>query len=73
MGVPVPNTFACSNASLFSYFIVKTKCWYYETAKAAGTIEAPQKMDLSEVPERFRKIRQKLRTAPGAFNGEKEE
>lgn len=53
--------------------IVEYKCWYYETAKAAGTIEAPQKMDLSEVPERFSKIRQELRTAPGAFNGEKEE
>ena len=37
--------------------IVEYKCWYYEAAKAAGTIEAPQKMDLAEVPERFRKIR----------------
>ena len=53
--------------------IVEYKCWYYETAKAAGTIEAPQKMDLAEVPERFRKIRQELRTAPGALNEEKEE
>ncbi len=47
--------------------IVEYKCWYYETAKEAGTIETPQKMELSEVPERFRKIRQELRTAPGAF------
>ena len=53
--------------------IVEYKCWYYETAKAAGPIEAPQKMDLAEVPERFRKIRQELRTAPGALNEEKEE
>ena len=44
---------------------VEYKCWYYETAKEAGTVNAPQKMELSEVPERFRKIRQELRTAPG--------
>ena len=45
--------------------LLKFKCWYYETAKEAGTVDAPQKMELSEVPERFRKIRQELRTAPG--------
>ena len=45
--------------------MVDYKCWYYETAKAAGTVDAPQKMELAEVPERFRKIRQELRTVPG--------
>ena len=45
--------------------MLRFKCWYYETAKEAGTVDAPQKMELSEVPERFRKIRQELRTAPG--------
>ena len=45
--------------------MVDYKCWYYETAKEAGTVDAPQKMELTEVPERFRKIRQELRTAPG--------
>ena len=45
------------------------KCWYYETAKEAGTVDAPQKMELFEVPERFRKIRQELRTAPGTAAG----
>lgn len=45
--------------------MVDYKCWYYETAKKAGTVDVPQKMKLSEVPERFRKIRQELRTAPG--------
>ena len=45
--------------------MVDYKCWYYETAKEAGTVDAPQKMELAEVPERFRKIRQELRTAPG--------
>ena len=45
--------------------MVDYKCWYYETAKEAGTVDTPQKMELAEVPERFRKIRQELRTAPG--------
>lgn len=44
--------------------MVEYKCWYYETAKAAGTTEAPQNMALSDVPERFREIRQELRKAP---------
>ncbi len=44
--------------------MVDYKCWYYETAKEAGTVDVPQEMDMSEVPERFRKIRQELRTAP---------
>ena len=44
--------------------MVEYKCWYYETAKEAGTVKAPQEMELSEVPEHFRKIRQELRSAP---------
>ena len=44
--------------------MVEYKCWYYETAKAAGTTDAPQNMALSDVPERFREIRQELRKAP---------
>ncbi len=44
--------------------MVDYKCWYYETAKEAGTVDVPQEMDMYEVPERFRKIRQELRTAP---------
>ena len=44
--------------------MVDYKCWYYETAKQAGTVEVPKNMELSEVPERFRKIRQELRTLP---------
>lgn len=45
--------------------MVDYKCWYYETTKEAGTVDAPQKMELAKVPKRFRKIRQELRTAPG--------
>ncbi len=44
--------------------LVEYKCWYYETAKAAGTVDVPQKMELSEVPEQFRSIRQALRSVP---------
>lgn len=44
--------------------MVEYKCWFYETAKEAGTTETPQKMDVAQVPERFRKIRQELRKIP---------
>lgn len=46
--------------------MVEYKCWFYETANEAGTIETPQKMDVAQVPERFRKIRQELRKIPKA-------
>lgn len=39
------------------------KCRYYETAKTCGTIDAPQNMDESEIPEQFRRIRRELRKA----------
>ena len=44
--------------------MVDYKCWYYETAQKAGTVAVPQEMDLAQVPERFRKIRQELRYMP---------
>ena len=34
--------------------MVDYESWYYETAKAAGTVNTPQKKELSDVPERFR-------------------
>lgn len=37
------------------------KCWYYETAKEAGTTAVPREMKLEELPEEFREIRKKLR------------
>ncbi len=37
------------------------KCWYYETAKAAGTTEMPRTMPISQLPEEFREIRKYLR------------
>ena len=41
---------------------VDYKCWYYETAKTAGTIDAPRDIDDKDVPEKFRKIRDELRS-----------
>lgn len=43
---------------------VEYKCWYYETAKAAGTTDVPRDMADEDVPERFRAIRRELKTIP---------
>ena len=45
---------------------VEYKCWYYETAKAAGTTDVPQQMPDEAVPAQFRAIRQELRSTPAA-------
>ena len=45
---------------------VEYKCWFYETARAAGTVDAPKDMPDGEVPERFRAIRQELKSIPNA-------
>lgn len=37
------------------------KCWYYETAKAAGTTDVPRSMSPDELPQRFRAVRERLR------------
>lgn len=44
--------------------MVEYKCWYYETAQAAGTIEVPKNLEDADVPERFRAIRRELRDTP---------
>ena len=44
--------------------MVDYKCWYYETALKAGTVDVPQSMELSQVPEEFREIRLNLKKAP---------
>ncbi len=43
---------------------VEYKCWFYETAKAAGTTDAPQHMKEEDIPERFRSVRRGLRHLP---------
>ena len=37
------------------------KCWYYETAREAGTTEVSKNMTLDELPERLREVRKRLR------------
>lgn len=41
--------------------VVDYKCWYYETAKAAGTADVPAQMTEAEIPERFCEVRRRLR------------
>ena len=36
------------------------KCWYYETAKKAGTTSVPREMTDDEIPPEFVEIRKKL-------------
>lgn len=40
------------------------KCWYYETAKKAGTTSVPRNMPLEKVPEQYRAARITLRELP---------
>lgn len=40
---------------------VNFKCWYYETAKKAGTTTVPDNMPDEELPEDMRRIRARLR------------
>lgn len=37
------------------------KCWYYETAKTAGTTSVPREMTDDEIPPKFVEIRKKLK------------
>lgn len=51
--------------------IVDYKCWYYETAKAAGTTDVPQNLPESDVPEPFQKIQRELKQTPSSdYNNE---
>lgn len=40
---------------------IEYKCWFYETAKVAGTIDVPKNRNEKDVPVRFRKIRKELK------------
>lgn len=44
---------------------VEYKCWFYETAQAAGTVDIPSAMAEEEIPEGFRAIRRELRSGSG--------
>ena len=42
---------------------IEYKCWFYETAKEAGTINGPHNREEKEVPAKFRKIRKELKNS----------
>lgn len=41
--------------------ILNYKCWFYTTAKKAGTTTVPQAMTFEEIPEKWRQTRQYLK------------
>ena len=41
--------------------VVDYKCWFYENAVAAGSAEAPRQIPSEEIPERFQRVRARLR------------
>ena len=40
--------------------LLKFKCWYYETAKEAGSTHAPETIPLKKIPAKYRKTRRRL-------------
>ena len=44
--------------------VLNFKCWFYETAKKAGTTLVPQCMEAEDIPEEFQKIREELHCKP---------
>ena len=44
--------------------MIDFKCWYYETAQAAGTTAVPREMPPEEIPEQYRKARRQLKSIP---------
>ena len=44
--------------------LLEYKCWYYETAQAAGTTAVPREMPPEEIPEQYRKARRQLKSIP---------
>ena len=40
--------------------VLEYKCWYYETAKEAGSTHAPETIPLKKIPAKYRKTRRRL-------------
>ena len=40
--------------------LIDFKCWYYETAKKAGTTAVLDKMKLEDYPEEYQEVRRKI-------------
>lgn len=45
------------------------KCWYYETAKEAGTLDGMQDLPLEKIPEEFQPIVRRMQEIPEASKG----
>lgn len=44
--------------------VLDFKCWYYETARDAGTVQVPQSMSVEELPPQFRNLKRNLAKVP---------
>ena len=44
--------------------VLEYKCWYYETAENAGTVNALQSIPMENVPQKYRDIRKQLSGIP---------
>ena len=44
--------------------VLEYKCWYYETAESAGTVDALKNIPIEKVPPKYRKIKKELSGVP---------
>ena len=44
--------------------VLDYKCWYYETAQEAGTVDALKNIPISEIPEKYHAVRNRLSNIP---------
>lgn len=49
--------------------VLDYKCWYYETAAEAGSLEAPMSMSVDQIPEQFRCVVKSLKDVPETEQG----
>ncbi len=43
------------------------KCWYYQTAKSAGTTAVPQNMSIDEIPKNLRPVKESMNRLRNTF------
>lgn len=56
----------CATMEVLDY-----KCWFYQTAKAHGSIASVQKMAIEELPERFQVLKRRMKK-PSVRGGDNE-
>lgn len=44
--------------------VIDYKCWYYETAQQAGSLDALNDIDPEDLPEQFRPVKRRLSDVP---------